>query len=235
MKKISVLLVDDHTVVRQGLGALLGDQQDLEVIAEAADGRQAVALARKHKPKVVLMDLALPVLNGVDATRAILAQNPQIKIIALTSYGDEEYVQQTIQAGASGFLMKQTAADDLLTAIREVYRGKTFFSPAIARRLRDQTRDAVHERSRALTLREEQVLQLVSEGMPNKRIASELGISIKTVEKHRQQVMNKLGIHDTAGLTRYTIARQGQHQLTVPPYTEANRRRGHDPSAVTAG
>lgn len=216
MSRITVMLVDDHTVVRQGLCALLSTESDLQVVAEAADGRQAVALARSAKPAVVLMDLALPLLNGVEATRAILAQAPETKVIVLTSYSDHEYVRQAIEAGAVGFVLKETAAGELLRAVREVHGGNAFFSPAIAKRLRDQTRNAANPEKQMLTSREEQVLQLIANGCPNKRIAAELGISIKTVEKHRQQVMNKLGIHHTAGLTRFVLNKAVAHPYLPP-------------------
>ena len=201
MKKISVLLVDDHTVVRQGLRALLKAEEDMEVVGEAENGRQAV-----------VMDVAMPMLNGLEATRQILKSVPAAKVLVLTSYGDDECVQQLMQAGATGYLIKQTAANDLLKAIREVQRGNAFFSPAIAKRLRDQCREAFTngqpaKKSSELTSRESEVLQLIAEGFSNKQIAAELAISIKTVEKHRQQVMNKLNIHDVAGLTRYAIAK----------------------------
>ncbi len=212
MKKISVLLVDDHTVVRQGLRALLSSEEDIEVIGEAENGRQAVGLARKTPPDVVVMDVAMPLLNGLEATKQILKLAPTAKVLVLTSYGDDECVQQLMQAGAVGYLIKQTAANDLLKAIREVQRGNAYFSPTIAKRLRDQCRKAFtsgqsSRKSGDLTAREAEVLQLIAEGFSNKQIAAELCISIKTVEKHRQQVMNKLNIHDVAGLTRYAISK----------------------------
>src|SRR5215204_2926080 len=141
MKKIGVLLVDDHTVVRQGLRALLKSEEDIEVVGEAENGRQAVMLARKSPPDVVVMDVAMPLLNGLEATRQILKLAPTTKVLVLTSYGDDECVEQLMRAGATGYLIKQTAANDLLKAIREVQRGNAFFSPAIAKRLRDQCRE----------------------------------------------------------------------------------------------
>jgi DNA-binding NarL/FixJ family response regulator len=220
MKKIGVLLVDDHTVVRQGLRALLRAEEDIEVLGEAENGRQAVALAKKNPPDVVVMDVAMPQLNGLEATRQILKLMPNTKILVLTSYGDDECVEQLMHAGAAGYLIKQTAANDLLKAIREVQRGNAFFSPAIAKRLRDQCRQVFStgqpaRKSVELTSREAEVLQLIAEGYSNKQIASELAISIKTVEKHRQQVMNKLNIHDVAGLTRYAISK-GLVERTLP-------------------
>jgi DNA-binding NarL/FixJ family response regulator len=219
MRKISVLLVDDHTVVRQGLRALLSAEEDMEVVGEAENGRQAVMLAKKTTPDVVVMDVAMPLLNGLEATRQILKMLPSTKVLVLTSYGDDECVSQLMDAGASGYLIKQTAANDLLRAIREVQRGNAFFSPAIAKRLRDQCREAfttgmTPRKSGELTSREAEVLQLIAEGFSNKQIAAELNISIKTVEKHRQQVMNKLNIHDVAGLTRYAISK-GMVERTV--------------------
>jgi len=221
MKKISVLLVDDHTVVRQGLRALLQAEEDIEVAGEAENGRQAVAMARKDPPDVVVMDLAMPLLNGLEATRQILKNETHTKVLVLTSYGDDDCISQLMKAGAAGYLIKQTAANDLLKAIREVHRGNAFFSPAIAKRLRDQCRDAFSTGKPIaggdLTLREAEVLQLIAEGFSNKQIASELGISIKTVEKHRQQVMNKLNIHDVAGLTRYAISKGMIERSTASP------------------
>jgi DNA-binding NarL/FixJ family response regulator len=213
MRKISVLLVDDHTVVRQGLRALLAAEEDMEVIGEAENGRQAVTAAKKTPPDVVVMDVAMPLLNGLEATRQILKALPQTKVLVLTSYGDDDCVAQMMQAGAAGYLIKQTAANDLLKAIREVHLGNAYFSPAVAKRLRDQCREAFStgqpskKGSHDLTSREAEVLQLIAEGFSNKQIGGELAISIKTVEKHRQQVMNKLNIHDVAGLTRYAISR----------------------------
>ncbi len=213
MQKITVLLADDHTVVRQGLRALLVVEGDIEIVGEADTGRQAVTMAKKLLPDVVVMDIAMPLLNGLEATRQITKQLPNTKVLILSSYSDDEYVQQLTEAGAAGYLVKQTAANDLLKAIREAHKGNAFFSPSIAKRLRDQCREAfvsgqpVKKRTDYLTSREAEVLQLIAEGQANKQIAAELCISIKTVEKHRQQVMNKLNIHDVAGLTRHAISK----------------------------
>ena len=223
MKRISVLLADDHTVVRQGLRALLEAEGDIRVVAEAANGRQAVSLTKKALPDVVLMDLAMPVLNGLEATRQILKNVPSVKVLVLTSYEDDDYVQQMLQAGVAGYLIKQTAADDLLEAIREVHQGHAFYSPTVARRLHvlrheNADRNSRLRRVNPLTPREAEVLQLIAEGFPNKQIAVELNISIKTVEKHRSHLMRKLNIHDTAGLTRYAIAAgfiESSVQLTI--------------------
>jgi DNA-binding NarL/FixJ family response regulator len=211
MKKIAVLLVDDHAVVRQGLRGLLEAEGDMAVVGEAENGREAVVLTKKYLPDVVLMDLAMPGMNGLEATRQIVRNMPSAKVLVLTSYGDDDYVTQLMEAGATGYLVKQTAAADLLKAIREVRGGNAFFSPVIAKRLRQQNQQAFVGQPGAktgkLTSREAEVLQLVAEGFANKQIAAELSISIKTVEKHRQQAMNKLNIHDIAGLTRYAMSK----------------------------
>ena len=220
MKKIGILLADDHAVVRQGLRALLEAEGDMVVVGEAENGRHAVAQTKKHLPDVVVMDVAMPGMNGVEATRQIVRNVPSAKVLVLTSYGDDDYVTQLLEAGATGYLVKQTAAADLLKAIRQVHEGNAFFSPAIGKRLRQEDREVSigtqpAGRIARLTSREAEVLQLVAEGFANKQIAAELAISIKTVEKHRQQAMNKLNIHDIAGLTRYAIAR-GWVERSVP-------------------
>jgi DNA-binding NarL/FixJ family response regulator len=200
-------------VVRQGLRALLTTEEDIEVIAEAETGREAVELAKQLQPNIVLMDIVMPSLNGLEAARQICKQVPASKVLILSSYSDDEYVQRLNEIGARGYLIKQSAADDLLRAIREVQKGKKAFSPSIANRFHDANRLFGAERSpepaqaNRLTPREAEALQLIAEGKTNKEIASELGISAKTVEKHRQQVMNKLRIHDVAGLTRYALAK----------------------------
>jgi DNA-binding NarL/FixJ family response regulator len=213
MQKIKLVLADDHTVVREGLRALLMAEPDIEIVGEADNGRQAIQLAKQNLPDVVVMDIAMPVLNGIESTRQIARGVPGCKVLILSSYSDDEYVRQVTEAGAVGYLVKQTAASELLKAIREVSRGNVYFSPAIAKRLRDQSRETfsggqlLKKRADHLTTREVEVLQLIAEGRANKQIAAELCISIKTVEKHRQQVMNKLGIHDVAGLTRHAISK----------------------------
>lgn len=214
VKKITVLLADDHMVVRQGLRALLSTEEDIEVIAEAETGREAVDLARQLQPNIVLMDIVMPSLNGLEAARQICKQVPATKVLILSSYSDDEYVQRLNEIGARGYLVKQSAADDLLRAIREVQKGKKAFSPSIASRFQDVlSRPSQSERANdasqanRLTPREAEALQLIAEGKTNKEIAAELGISAKTVEKHRQQVMNKLRIHDVAGLTRYALSK----------------------------
>jgi len=212
MNKIAVLLVDDHTVIREGLKALLATESDIEVIGEAENGSQAVKMAKKRPPNVVVMDVAMPLLNGLEATRQICRGLPNTKVLVLTSYSDDECVSQLNKAGAAGYLIKQTAATELARAIREVRRGNAFYSPVIAKRMRDQAREAFDygangKKSNELTARESEVLQLIAEGYSNKETGIKLDISIKTVEKHRQQAMNKLNIHEVAGLTRYAISK----------------------------
>jgi len=212
VKLISVLLAEDHTIVREGLRALLEGEEDMEVVGQARTGREAVHLAKQLHPAVIVIDIAMPLLNGLEATRQILRDVPATRILILSAHGEDEYVEQSTLLGARGYLLKQTSADFLVRAIREVNEGKAFFSPEITLRLRHLERGALDRagrlrRGRAhLTSREVEVLQLIAEGKANKQTAAELGISIKTVEKHRQQIMDKLGLHDTASLTRYAIA-----------------------------
>jgi DNA-binding NarL/FixJ family response regulator len=211
MKRIPVLLADDHTIVREGFRHLLELETDFEVVGEAADGRQAVALAVQFRPDVVLMDIAMPRLNGLEATRRVLKALPSAKVIMLSSHNDDARVENATNSGAAGFLFKQTSALELCQAIREVHQGKTIFSPAIARRfsrLHPQSSDRAGKLKPSLaqlTSRELEVLQLIAEGKANKEMAAELGIGVKTIEKHRENLMKKLDIHDTAGLTRYAI------------------------------
>jgi DNA-binding NarL/FixJ family response regulator len=211
MRPLTILLAEDHAVVRDGLRAFLQTVDDLSVVGEATTGRDAVELALKLRPSVIVMDVAMPRLNGCEATRQILLDVPSAKVLALSARSDDEYVARMVAAGAMGFVEKQSSGEVLLRAIREVSAGRNFFSPAITKRLLLISRKAREQGvsparlQPALTPREEEVLQLVAEGEPNKQIAAELGISAKTVDKHRQQLMNKLGIHDTASLTRYAI------------------------------
>lgn len=211
MPNINVLLVDDHNIVRQGLRALLMAEGDLTIVAEAQTGREAVQLATALRPEVVVMDLAMPRLNGCEATRQLVKAVPSAKVVVLSTYSDDEHLQQALASGAAAYLLKQTAASDLAQAIREVKKGNAYFSPAIARRLRERTssppsrEESVKAANLELTPREAEVLQLIAEGFANKQIAGELGLSVKTVEKHRQQVMYKLNIHDIAGLVHYAV------------------------------
>jgi two-component system, NarL family, nitrate/nitrite response regulator NarL len=212
MKQITVLLAEDHKIVREGLRVLLEAERDIEVVGEAHTGRRAVQLTKRLRPGVVVMDIAMPLLNGLEATRRILKAVPATRVLILSAHGDDGYIRQAVMLGAAGYLIKQTSADLLSRAIREVQKGNTFFSPSIANRvhslsLESSDRCVVPKKKKtALSSRELEVLQLITEGKANKQIARGLGISIKTVEKHRQHLMSKLDLHDTAGLTRYAIA-----------------------------
>jgi DNA-binding NarL/FixJ family response regulator len=212
MKRITVLLAEDHEIVRKGCRSLLAHERDIEVVGEAATGREAVQLTRELHPAVVVMDIAMPLLNGLEATRQIRRALPDTKVLILSAHSDNAYVEQVAALGASGFLLKQASSDNLATAIREVQKGNTFFSPAISRRLLGHTKKSLQRGGRfatktnRLSSREVEVLQLIAEGKPNKLVAAELGVSFKTVDKHRQHLMNKLDLHDVAALTRYAIA-----------------------------
>jgi DNA-binding NarL/FixJ family response regulator len=223
-KPISVLLAEDHRVVREGLRALLNVDGQFVIVGEAENGREAVQMARTLQPDVILMDIAMPILNGLSATRQILAANPAARVLILSAHSDDVYVDRMMEAGAAGFLEKQTSADILGKAVHDVAKGRTVLSPTIERRLQTAAAksrirgEAPKGRGNRLTPRESEVLQLVAEGSANKQVASHLQISTKTVEKHRQHLMDKLNIHDTAGLTRYAIANgiiEGGVQLTI--------------------
>ena len=224
MKRITVLLAEDHTIVREGFRKMLELEGDFEINGEAQDGRAAVALIKKLRPDVVLMDIAMPLLNGLEATRQICQELPGTRVLMLSAHNDDAYVTNATESGAVGFLLKQTSAHDVCRAIREVHAGKTFFSPSISKRqgrlnpqLSSRT-GILKKKSVELTSREMEVLQLIAEGKANKETAAELGIGIKTVEKHREHLMEKLDIHDTAGLTRYAISAgiiESSVQLTI--------------------
>jgi DNA-binding NarL/FixJ family response regulator len=212
MKRITVLLAEDHKVVREGFRSLFKHERDIEVVGEAETGRQAVQLTRKLRPAVVVMDIAMPLLNGLEATRQIRKEFPDTKVVILSAHSDDAYVEQVAALGAAGFLLKQTSSYELATAIREVQKGKTFFSPSLSRRVEEFGQKSLdrggqsRKKGNRLSSREVEVLQLIAEGKPNKQVAAELGVSFKTVDKHRQHLMSKLNIHDVAGLTRYAIA-----------------------------
>jgi len=208
--KIRVLLAEDHTIVRKGLRALLDDETDIEVVGEAEDGRETVRQVERVHPDVVLMDITMPLLNGVEATRQIKAQYPEVQVLGLTRHENEEYIYQLLRAGASGYVVKQAAPAELVEAIRAVFEGDTFLSPSInpsmveeyIRQAKAMVKKGPDER---LTPREREVLQLVAEGRTNREIAQVLSISVKTVEHHRANLMSKLDLYNAAELTQYAI------------------------------
>ena len=228
MKALTVLLADDHLIVREGLRVLLGMEPDITIVGEAGTGREAVDMARRLRPDVVVMDIAMPILNGLEATRQILRSAPSTRVLILSAHADDAYVERVIALGGAGYLVKQTSGHVLARAIREAAGGKTVFSPAIARRLSHHKQKAAacgelppKADATRLSPREMEVLQLIAEGKTNKETAGMLNISIKTVEKHRQKVMEKLNIHDTASLTRYAIS-AGIVESSIQPTTLDN-------------
>lgn len=210
MNKIRVLVADDHTIVREGVRILLEAQPDIEVVGEAADGEDALTQVRKVQPDIVLIDLAMPRLNGLEATRAIKRDYPQIHVIALTMYESDEYFFQVLNAGASGYVLKKAASSDLLAAIRVVHAGDVFLYPSVARRLVSDylTRVKSEEEQKSydgLTAREREVLKLIAEGHTNQAIADKLVISPSTVQTHRTRIMQRLNLHTRAELIKYAM------------------------------
>ncbi len=203
---VRIILADDHEIVRQGLRALL-EQKGFEVVGEASDGQESIRLCRELRPDVAVLDLTMPLINGVDAAREILKDNPRIKVVLLTMHTEERYVLDALQAGVNGYVVKTQAASDLVQALNEVSRGSTYLSAKVSRAIvlaylenRDLSPDP-------LTPRERQVLQLIAEGKTTKEVANLLNISVKTAEAHRTKIMSKLDTHGTAGLVRYAIRR----------------------------
>ena len=207
-KPIRVLLADDHTLVRAGICSLIKNMEGTEVIAEAGDGREALRLVRTHRPDVVLMDVAMPGLNGLEATARIAKKFPHVRVIILSMHINEEYVLQALRAGAAGYLVKGADAAELEIAIRAVARGETYLSPTVSKHVVTDYIQRISGETTSLELltpRQREVLQLIAEGYSTKKIASTLKISVKTVETHRMQLMERLDIHDIAGLVRYAI------------------------------
>jgi DNA-binding NarL/FixJ family response regulator len=210
MSKIRVLLAEDHTIVRKGLRSLLDGEAGIEVIGEAQDGREAVEKVQQLLPDVVLMDIAMPALSGLEATRQIKKRFPEVRVLILTMHATEEYIFQILRVGASGYVVKQAAPNELISAIQAVYRGESFLSPSISKKVIEEyirQAEAMAERDSydQLTTREREVLQLIAEGRSTREIAELLHISTKTVETHRAHLMDKLDTHSTAELTQYAI------------------------------
>lgn len=208
--KIRVLLADDHAVLRDGIRALLEDEPDILVVGEAEDGRSAVEQARRLAPDVVIMDIGMPLLNGLEATRQIKRDRSETSVLILTMHENPEYVPQVLAAGGSGYVLKQAAGKELVLAIRAVARGEAQFSPSVARTLADLylqslEAEAAHDPYDDLTPREREVLQLVAEGFSNRKIAEMLNLSVKTVKTHRLHLMQKLDLHDRSELIRYAF------------------------------
>jgi two-component system, NarL family, response regulator NreC len=210
VKKYRILLVDDHAIMRVGLRVLIQSQANLEVAGEAENGRDAITLSASVQPNVVVMDVGLPLLNGIEATKAILKHSPSTSVIVLSMHSDESYVMRALKAGARGYLLKDSAASDLLAAIDAVSRGKSFFSSAISRLLAEDyvrvlRQKGVVDSYDLLTTREREILQLLAEGKTNKEVAAELNISPYTVETHRGNILEKLNLHTPAELILYAV------------------------------
>jgi two-component system response regulator NreC len=206
---IRVLLVENHTIVRQSLRMVL-EERGLDVVGEADNGRQGVEMALELKPDVIVMDISLPLLTGIEATRRIRRELPEVKIVMLTVHDDESYIYQSFDAGANGYLIKKDAAKDLLDAIEAILQGKTYLGPNFPPEYLDNYRRLVRSGKKAddfsrLTNREKEILQNIAEGYTSKEIAADLNISVKTVENHRANIMKKLNMHDTASLVKYAI------------------------------
>lgn len=222
MNRIRVLLVDDHVILRDGMKLVLEAAGDFEILGEANSGREGVEMAQRLHPDVVVMDISMPLLNGFEATRQIRQAAPGTRVLAMSAHADSRALSSMAEVGASGYLLKQANGKELVEAIRAVASGNLYFSSEIADKVENtawRLRQGQPSPVRKLSSREVEVLQLIAEGQANKQIADELKISIKTVEKHRQQLMVKLGIHDIAGLTRYAIATGVVENDMSPPPT----------------
>jgi two-component system response regulator NreC len=205
MKRIRILLADDHAVVRQGFKMILAAQTDMEIVGEAGNGREAVEQAEQLRPDIVVMDVAMPELNGIEATRRLAASMPHTRVIALSMHKDSVYVREILRAGARGYLLKDSGAGDLVTAIRAVASGESYLSPAISNAVLDDYRKHVTNPIDLLTSREREVLQMLAEGKTNKEIAVVLDLSVYTVEAHRGRIMEKLNVHSINELVRFAV------------------------------
>ncbi len=213
MNKVRILLADDHGIVRKGLRFLLERQQDMEVVGEAQDGREAVRLAGELDPTIIVMDIAMPLLNGIDATAQIIKHNPRIGVIMLSMHADETYLVRVLSAGAKGYLLKDVAELDLIRAVQTVSQGKPFFSPQISETLLEDYMRQLKQRGLQdsydlLTDREKEILQLLAEGKSNKEVAALLALSVYTVETHRANLMQRLGLHSTAEIVLYAVRKK---------------------------
>ncbi len=204
METIRVLLADDHAILREGIKSLLSEYGEIQVVGEASDGKEAVARARELKPDVVLMDIGMPGMNGIEATRLITSEDRGIKVLILSMHDDEEYIFPIFQAGAAGYVLKRSAMSELVSAIRAVHQGHTILHPSVARMVIEEPRKKVEDYD-GLTDRELEVLTLIAEGLTNQRIGERLFISVKTVQAHRANIMEKLDLHDRVDLTKYAI------------------------------
>src|SRR5581483_9815778 len=205
MKSIRILLADDHAVVRQGFKMILGAQPDMEIIGEAGNGHEAIELSEKLRPDVVVMDVAMPELNGIEATRRVTASAPHARVIALSMHKDSVYVREVLRAGARGYLLKDSGSDDLVSAVRAVARGEGYLSPAVSDAVLDDYRRHVTNPIDLLTSREREVLQMLAEGKTNKDIAAVLNLSVYTVDAHRGRIMEKLNLHSINELVRFAV------------------------------
>ncbi|MGA2771284.1 MAG: response regulator transcription factor [Bryobacteraceae bacterium] len=205
MKRIRILLADDHAVVRQGFKMILNAQADMEIVGEAGNGRQAVELAEQLRPDVVVMDVAMPELNGIEATRRLASSVPHARVVALSMHKDSVYVREILRAGARGYLLKDSGAADLVAAIHAVASGESYLSPAVSNAVLDDYRRHVTNPIDLLTSREREVLQLLAEGRTNKEIAGVLNLSVYTVDAHRGRIMEKLNLHSISELVRFAV------------------------------
>jgi DNA-binding NarL/FixJ family response regulator len=205
MKRIRILLADDHAVVRQGFKMILNAQADMEIVGEAGNGRQAVELAEQLRPDVVVMDVAMPELNGIEATRRLASSVPHARVVALSMHKDSVYVREILRAGARGYLLKDSGAADLVAAIHAVASGESYLSPAVSNAVLDDYRRHVTNTIDLLTSREREVLQLLAEGRTNKEIAGVLNLSVYTVDAHRGRIMEKLNLHSISELVRFAV------------------------------